>query len=105
MEYLVIEVVCQAFAIFFTYEIICQQCDPPCTAFSCSFHNIYRRVDGSRKDPLSDPFRLKQTSVAHHAVKFDILVLEQDIHACLQGTKRGVQIDSHEIRQIKSALR
>ena len=34
-----------------------------------------------------------------------MLLLKQDIHTCLKSAQGGVQVYSHEIRQVKPAVR
>ena len=82
-----------------------QQRNAPGTAFTGCLHDRHRRVHGSCQDSLSHTLCLKETAVAQNTVHLHMLLLKQDIHAGLKGAQGCIQVYSHEICQVKPAVR
>ena len=83
----------------------CQQGNPPRASLSRRIHDSDRRVDGCSQDLLSHFLRLEQAAVAHQTVNLYALFLQQNIQAGFQGTQRGEQMNTHEVRKIETAFR
>ena len=104
-KYFFCQEICQIFIFLTMRHIGCEQGNSPGSAFSRGFHNGNRCVNCSGQNTLTDSFCLEKSAMSQNPVKFYMLFFKHDVHSDFQCSKRGVKMYSHEVCEIKAALR
>ena len=95
----------KCFSVFLIYQIGSKKGDSPRATFSGCFHNGYGSVHSVCKDLLSNAFCLEQTAVSQETVDLHMLFIQKDIQTNAHCAQAGIQIRSHKIGKVESALR